>query len=120
MTRILTTHAGSLPRPDDLTDASLSDAVTSIVRQQIECGVDSVNDGELGKPNFVQYVASRIAGLEERGLQPGEEHPTWTVVRREEQRVGDYFRARGGVFVRGSASASWICSRASTRAIARE
>ena len=103
MTRILTTHAGSLPRPALTSDA---DAVRAIVRQQIACGVDSVNDGEIGKPNFVQYVASRIDGLEERELRPGEEHPTWSVVRREEQQVGDYFRARGGVFVRGSTAAS--------------
>jgi 5-methyltetrahydropteroyltriglutamate--homocysteine methyltransferase len=113
--RVLTTHAGSLPRPDGLTEATLGEAVAGIVAKQIECGVDSVNDGELGKPNFVQYVASRIDGLEERELKPGEEHPTWRVVRREEQQVGDYFRARGGVFVRGSATAS---SPISTRTIA--
>jgi 5-methyltetrahydropteroyltriglutamate--homocysteine methyltransferase len=106
VTRILTTHAGSLPRPDNLTDAGLPEAVKEIVGQQIARGVDSVSDGELGKPNFVQYVAGRIDGLEERELRPGEEHPTWSVVRREEQQVGDYFRARGGVFVRGSATAS--------------
>jgi 5-methyltetrahydropteroyltriglutamate--homocysteine methyltransferase len=92
---ILTTHAGSLPRPPT---GDTAEAVKTVVGQQIECGVDSINDGEVGKPNFVQYVASRIQGLEERELRPGEEHPTWSVVRREEQQVGDYFRARGGVF----------------------
>jgi 5-methyltetrahydropteroyltriglutamate--homocysteine methyltransferase len=97
--RILTTHAGSLPRPS----GDAAEAVKAVVRQQVECGVDSINDGEVGKPNFVQYVGSRIDGLEERELRPGEEHPTWSVVRREEQQVGDYFRARGGVFVRSGA-----------------
>src|SRR5919202_2681036 len=100
--RILTTHAGSLPRPD----GAGADAVRAVVQKQVECGVDSLNDGEIGEPKFVQYFASRIDGLEERELRPAEEHPTWSVVRREEQQVGDYFRARGGVFVRGSAAAS--------------
>src|SRR5215468_6994305 len=59
--RILTTHVGSLPRPDDLMGlyaANASDdrlwprlhaAVGDIVRQQAEFGVDVVNDGEYGK-----------------------------------------------------------------------
>jgi 5-methyltetrahydropteroyltriglutamate--homocysteine methyltransferase len=95
VSRILTTHAGSLPRPAGRADA---ETVKAIVQRQIACGVDSINDGEVGKPNFVQYVAGRIQGLEARELAPGEEHPTWSVVRREERHVGDYFRARGGVF----------------------
>jgi 5-methyltetrahydropteroyltriglutamate--homocysteine methyltransferase len=106
MGRILTTHAGSLPRPASQADTA---TVRDIVHKQVECGVDCVNDGEVGKPNFVQYVASRIDGLEERELRPGEEHPTWSVVRREEQQVGDYFRARGGVFLRGSMSRVVAC-----------
>jgi 5-methyltetrahydropteroyltriglutamate--homocysteine methyltransferase len=104
--RILTTHAGSLPRPG----GDAAEAVKAVVRQQVECGVDSLNDGEVGKPNFVQYVGSRIQGLEERELRPGEEHPTWSVVRREEQQVGDYFRARGGVFLRGSTTTVVACN----------
>jgi 5-methyltetrahydropteroyltriglutamate--homocysteine methyltransferase len=107
MARILTTHAGALPRPDELAaDADQSQAVADIVQRQIACGVDIPNDGEIGKPNFVQYVSARIAGFEERELGPGEEHPSWSVVRREESVVGDYFRRRGGVFVRGSPAAS--------------
>ena len=79
--RILTTHAGSLPRPADLRemvvartkgdgyDAAalerrLSSAVAEVVRQQIECGLDIVNDGELSKFNFTDYVRDRIAGYE--------------------------------------------------------
>jgi 5-methyltetrahydropteroyltriglutamate--homocysteine methyltransferase len=61
--RILTTHAGSLPRPEGLLDLvlakargepidqaaldrRLASAVTEVVKQQIECGIDVINDGE--------------------------------------------------------------------------
>ena len=81
--RILTTHAGSLPRPDDLRamvqaqgrgeavdqgalDARLAAAVTEVVKKQIEYGLDVINDGELSKTNFTDYVARRLAGHEAR------------------------------------------------------
>ena len=81
--RILTTHAGSLPRPDDLKEmvlakargepcdqaaleARLRSAVAEIVERQVDCGLDLVNDGELSKPNFTDYVSERIAGCESR------------------------------------------------------
>jgi len=81
--RILTTHAGSLPRPPDLRDLvfaksrgqaydpatlerRLTAAVAEIVQQQIESGLDSVNDGELSKSNFTDYVQARLAGYEAR------------------------------------------------------
>jgi Cobalamin-independent synthase, Catalytic domain len=71
--RILTTHAGSLPRPPDLRDMVLAkangepydptelderlkSAVAEVVRRQIEIGIDCVNDGELSKTNFTDYV----------------------------------------------------------------
>ena len=79
--RILTTHVGSLPRPADLLDvvqakeqgkpvdekahaARLRAAVSEIVRQQIELGIDVIDDGEFGKPSFVSYVNERLAGFE--------------------------------------------------------
>src|SRR3984893_2228233 len=76
--RILTTHAGSLPRPADLlamgeangrTDAAgyearLAEAVGEIVRKQAELGIDIVDDGEYGKPGFVTYVNDRLSGFE--------------------------------------------------------
>ncbi|MBV9120071.1 MAG: methionine synthase, partial [Chloroflexi bacterium] len=115
--RILTTHAGALARPDYLAraaggyggpprdpagfNASLGEAVAETVAKQQECGIDVVNDGELSKGNFVQYIAQRLTGFESRELAPGEEHPVWWVVRREEQAMGDYFRKRGGVFAFG-------------------
>ena len=81
--RILTTHAGSLPRPAGLLEMVLAKArgqpydqgafetrlrtaVAQAVERQVECGLDIVNDGELSKPNFTDYVAARIAGCENR------------------------------------------------------
>src|SRR4051794_25231185 len=81
--RILTTHAGSLPRPDDLREllnakqnGQLPDegtftnrvrsAVDEVVQLQLGSGVDCVNDGELGKSNFNNYAQLRLSGFEER------------------------------------------------------
>jgi 5-methyltetrahydropteroyltriglutamate--homocysteine methyltransferase len=86
--RILTTHVGSLPRPDDLFEMMLSKmdgnpvdekayadrvraAVQDCVRQQVDAGLDVVNDGEMGKPSFITYAAARLDGLERReGVRP--------------------------------------------------
>jgi 5-methyltetrahydropteroyltriglutamate--homocysteine methyltransferase len=78
--RILTTHAGSLPRPADWlammraegTDpATLAArgrrAVADIVKKQLELGIDIVSDGEQGKPSFVSYVNDRLGGFEAAG-----------------------------------------------------
>ncbi len=79
--RILTTHVGSLPRPADLLDvlqaqeqgkgfdekaypARLRGAVADVVKQQVELGIDIVDDGEYGKPSFVSYVNERLGGFE--------------------------------------------------------
>jgi 5-methyltetrahydropteroyltriglutamate--homocysteine methyltransferase len=79
--RILTTHAGSLPRPPDLwamvtaktsgrpyDEAAFEDrvrsAVAEVVQQQAASGIDVVNDGELGKLNFLVYAQERLAGCE--------------------------------------------------------
>jgi 5-methyltetrahydropteroyltriglutamate--homocysteine methyltransferase len=79
--RILTTHTGSLPRPDDLLTmlqhkesgeafdapalaARVKSAVAEIVRRQMEAGVDIVNDGEMGKPSYSTYVKDRMSGFE--------------------------------------------------------
>jgi 5-methyltetrahydropteroyltriglutamate--homocysteine methyltransferase len=79
--RILTTHCGSLPRPTDLLDlmkakihgdpydpeayaARVRSAVSDIVRQQMECGIDITTDGEQGKQGFFAYVNERLTGFE--------------------------------------------------------
>ncbi len=86
--RILTTHAGALPRSPELREmiffraegkpydkdalaSKLRDEVAGVVRKQLDCGVDSVNDGELGKTNFTNYVRERLAGFEMRDYRPG-------------------------------------------------
>jgi len=86
--RILTTHTGSLPRPEDLVtmlyakdkgerqdqaafDARVRRAVADIVRKQIECGVDIVNDGEVGKIGYSTYVKDRLTGFGGEGRLPG-------------------------------------------------
>ena len=74
-TRILTTHAGSLPRPADLLEMAqrpdrgeayaerVRHAVTDIVRQQIEHGLDVIDDGEMSKPSFITYITERLSGF---------------------------------------------------------
>ncbi len=79
---ILTTHAGSLPRPADIrlmiaargehcdavADAArLRVAVAEVVRKQVELGIDVINDGEFGKPSFITYVRDRLDGLTPTG-----------------------------------------------------
>jgi 5-methyltetrahydropteroyltriglutamate--homocysteine methyltransferase len=89
--RILTTHVGSLPRPDDLLAlnadiaqtphadraayaARLRAAVQDVVRRQQDLGLDVVNDGEYGKAMrsrldygaWISYVIERFTGFEEQ------------------------------------------------------
>ncbi len=77
--RILTTHAGSLPRPAELTSLfarrSVGEtvderaietlgraAVRDIVRRQIEAGLDVIDDGEQSRESFVLYMRRRLTG----------------------------------------------------------
>jgi len=75
--RILTTHAGSLPRPPDVlamaagealdpvaSAARVRRAVADVVRRQAEHGLDVVTDGEISKPSFITYVTERLSGFE--------------------------------------------------------
>jgi 5-methyltetrahydropteroyltriglutamate--homocysteine methyltransferase len=87
--RILTTHVGSLIRPEPLQqflrvkqagqaldqaayDKCLTDAVADVVRHQAEVGVDVVSDGEFGKSiSWSQYVLERLSGFERRPIRDG-------------------------------------------------
>jgi 5-methyltetrahydropteroyltriglutamate--homocysteine methyltransferase len=106
--RILTTHAGSLPRPDDVVemvraqargdrrdDAAdakrLRSAVAEVVRKQAEIGLDIVDDGEFGKPSFVTYVRQRLGGLSEIG---GERRNPWGGSR-DALAFPDFYRKQG-------------------------
>ncbi|HEY3727406.1 MAG TPA: cobalamin-independent methionine synthase II family protein [Solirubrobacteraceae bacterium] len=78
--RILTTHAGSLPRPAELLPLVLAQeagesvdpgrfedgvrlAVKETVRKQVASGVDVINDGEVSKPSYATYVKDRLTGF---------------------------------------------------------
>lgn len=79
--RILTTHTGSLPRPPALLsvftgerqvdDAEygriVGESVDQIVRDQIDAGVDVLNDGEMSKESYSTYVRQRLSGFEGQG-----------------------------------------------------
>ena len=80
--RILTTHAGSLIRPQALVEfvrarqqspqtvddnaylECLKDSVAEVVKHQVEAGMDVINDGEQGKVNYVSYFRHRVTGFE--------------------------------------------------------
>jgi 5-methyltetrahydropteroyltriglutamate--homocysteine methyltransferase len=82
---IRTTHVGSLPRPDDVLDALarreaggpepdpelVRRAVAACVQQQVELGLDVVNDGETGKASYVTYVRERLTGFGPGRRPPG-------------------------------------------------
>lgn len=106
--RIITTHAGSLPRPEALAplvgarasgadydkatlERLLSEGVDEVVRMQVECGVDSVNDGELSKTNFTNYVRERLAGFEVRPLKPGETVAAMNISARDAKDFPEYY-----------------------------
>jgi 5-methyltetrahydropteroyltriglutamate--homocysteine methyltransferase len=85
--RILTTHCGSLPRPDDLVEmlmardqghlpdmqafhARVREAIGECVRKQRHTGLDIVNDGEWSKPDYSTYVKNRFTGFEGEPTPP--------------------------------------------------
>jgi 5-methyltetrahydropteroyltriglutamate--homocysteine methyltransferase len=78
--RFLTTHSGSLPRPDELIRtmyakeegvpvdpaalaARVRAAVAEVVKKQADAGVDLINDGEMSKPSYATYIKDRLAGF---------------------------------------------------------
>ncbi len=78
--RFLTTHTGSLPRPDDLIrmmyakeagvpvePAALGrrvrQAVAEVVKKQAAAGIDLINDGEMSKPSYATYIKDRLNGF---------------------------------------------------------
>src|SRR5262249_3662408 len=78
--RILTTHVGSLPRNEKLSDllmaqeegrlqdpkaltAEMDKAVRHVVSEQVAAGIDVGNDGEQGRIGFQTYVPQRMSGF---------------------------------------------------------
>jgi 5-methyltetrahydropteroyltriglutamate--homocysteine methyltransferase len=111
--RILTTHVGSLPRPDDLmalyaADAPddklaprLRSAISDIVRRQAESGIDIVNDGEFGKAMrsamdfgaWWSYVYPRLEGFELREEQARKGRAAWTYGSKERREFAEFYAA---------------------------
>src|SRR5580765_3506599 len=78
--RILTTHVGSLPRSQAVTDVLfardrgeladarageevISQAVGEVVRRQVGAGIDVVSDGEMSKISYATYIKDRLTGF---------------------------------------------------------
>jgi 5-methyltetrahydropteroyltriglutamate--homocysteine methyltransferase len=99
--RIITTHVGSLARPHALLDqlkakaandpsfdekayaATLKSSVAEMVHKQAECGIDVVSDGEMSKPNFINYARDRMTGFEITSPAPGPQRPRGSRLERE-------------------------------------
>jgi 5-methyltetrahydropteroyltriglutamate--homocysteine methyltransferase len=93
--RILTTHVGSLPRSQAVTDVLfgrenntpvpanadqvIADAVAAVVAKQVHAGVDVVSDGEMGKISYATYIKDRLSGFDgDTPREPGQDlvdHP---------------------------------------------
>jgi 5-methyltetrahydropteroyltriglutamate--homocysteine methyltransferase len=116
--RILTTHTGSLPRPDALSallfarmtrqpyDAGelaqrTTEAVATIVKTQADLGIDIVSDGEQSKTSFQAYAADRLAGIEPITPEGGE--------RRTRENIAFPAFYRDGAHS-GSAKPRWACT----------
>jgi 5-methyltetrahydropteroyltriglutamate--homocysteine methyltransferase len=78
--KILTTHTGSLPRPEELIktmwalgdgipvdnkilEERIAEAVYLTVEKQLNAGIDIINDGEMSKPSYATYVKDRLSGF---------------------------------------------------------
>jgi 5-methyltetrahydropteroyltriglutamate--homocysteine methyltransferase len=85
--RILTTHTGSLPRTGKVVElllaeqenpssrraelvAAVREAVAGVVRKQVECGLDIINDGEQGRTDYTVHVMDRLTGYEGASAPP--------------------------------------------------
>jgi 5-methyltetrahydropteroyltriglutamate--homocysteine methyltransferase len=116
--RILTTHTGSLPRPDALSallfarmtrqpyDAGelahlTAASVAAIVKTQADLGIDIVSDGEQSKTSFQAYAADRLAGIEPITPPAGE--------RRTRENMAFPAFYRDGAHS-GSATPRWACT----------
>ncbi|MBI2994498.1 MAG: cobalamin-independent methionine synthase II family protein [Gammaproteobacteria bacterium] len=85
--RILTTHTGSLPRPDSLVELMfakeegrpidarmlsqrIQESVREVVSHQAAIGIDVVSDGEMSKPSYATYVTERLTGFAGKSDRP--------------------------------------------------
>ena len=126
--RILTTHAGSLPRPEDLMELyrddapdskllpRLQSAIADVVRRQADTGIAIVNDGEYGKAMrravdfgaWWSYVYDRVAGFEVRKETVEKGRAAWTFGSKERKEFAEFYAEDGGM---GSARTGSSSSR---------
>jgi len=112
--KILVTHSGNLPRPDDL-DVLLRDptvnaaalaerlpsAVAGVIDRQIECGVDVVDDGEYVKAgNYGGYIHSRVTGWELVPVDPARPRKRGGVAERDRRDFPGFYAS--GLWLQGS------------------
>jgi 5-methyltetrahydropteroyltriglutamate--homocysteine methyltransferase len=85
--RILTTHTGSLPRPPEVVElllaeeadrgarageleAAVAAAIADVVQKQVAAGLDIINDGEQGRPDYTSHVKDRLTGYDGPSAPP--------------------------------------------------
>src|SRR5215210_3827704 len=128
MDRILTTHVGSLVRPDELVaflrakeaaepydeaafEECLRRSVADVVRRQAETGIDIVSDGEFGKmQSWSRYIRDRLGGFEAKPVQGGvtvrEVVPAGADKRMVPEFYAEYDRTQGFV----TPMSEWVCT----------
>jgi 5-methyltetrahydropteroyltriglutamate--homocysteine methyltransferase len=122
--RILVSHAGTLPRPDDVARLFadgpddefrnvLPDAINEVVRRQAALGIDIVNDGEFSKRGgFSGYVRNRLSGVEARGVAASEGPRRHDVTARDRREFPGAFAAGVGPFRGGGqANQPYFCTQ---------
>jgi 5-methyltetrahydropteroyltriglutamate--homocysteine methyltransferase len=113
--RILTSHVGSLPRtqavtevlfaraggkaPDPAGDAVITGAVAAVVKRQVGIGLDVVSDGEMSKISYATYISERLTGFDgDTPREPGQdlvEYPGLLTKLAERGATAKYRRPRG-------------------------
>jgi len=139
MDRVLTTHTGSLCRPrrlaelitsaspgDESWQAELDEAIAAaaaeVVHEQAAIGLDVINDGEMGKSNWISYLYERTNGIESRpielsrstsNLPPSRDRQAFPGFYREHDEMVDRAR-REAAALRGEGeeaqSHHWVCT----------
>jgi 5-methyltetrahydropteroyltriglutamate--homocysteine methyltransferase len=115
--RILTTHAGSLIRPDEVAsfdaasqeelaaqlpayDEALRRAVAEVIAKQAEAGIDIVDDGEFSKSSWGTYINSRVSGFK----HDPERYMAINYTGRDAERFREFFESES----RGAAPRRWL------------
>jgi 5-methyltetrahydropteroyltriglutamate--homocysteine methyltransferase len=144
--RILTTHAGSLPRPPELVrllqqvsqresvdeaelERTVDAAVADVVERQRTAGIDIGNDGEQGRESFFTYVQHRMTGFAEgattsRTWKDIDDFPGFAAIRRAQRSTADQVTltrppvATGEVSYPSTSALDAECSRLASHLVA--